>query len=173
MKTVFIGLGSNLGDRNKNMQTALLKMKNSGLTVLRTSSIYETEPVGLKNQPVFLNMVIMAQTRHFPQTLFAILNKIERDLGRVRGKNEIHWGPRTIDIDILFYGDKIIQKKNLIIPHPHIAERGFVLVPMAEISPRFRHPVFKKSIRELLNESLDKSIVSKYGIFSRPFKISS
>ena len=176
MKNVFVALGSNLGNRRRNLQSAVELLQKEKIKIKRVSQIYETEPVGFKPQPMFLNMVVLTETKHSPEILLKLLNKIEAYLGRKRlkrNKNILKWTPRSIDLDILFYNNEIIKKKNLMIPHLRIAERRFVLVPMAEVAPRFYHPILKKNIKELLKESSDKSIVKPHGIFSRTFKVSS
>ena len=155
--TVFLGLGSNLGDRGANVQQALTDLERWGVKVILSSSLYETEPVGNIDQPRFLNMTVKASTDRSPEDLLTVVLSIERSLGRVRrGK----WGPRTIDVDILFYGDRVVGESGLVIPHPRLHERRFVLEPMNEIAPDFVHPVLKKSIKELLNACPDKSIVT-------------
>ena len=155
--TVFLGLGSNLGDRGANVQQALTDLERWGVKVILSSSLYETEPVGNIDQPRFLNMTVKASTDRSPEDLLTVVLSIERSLGRVRrGK----WGPRTIDVDILFYGDRVVGESGLVIPHPRLHDRRFVLEPMNEIAPDFVHPVLKKSIKELLNACPDKSIVT-------------
>ena len=147
MKTVYLGLGSNLGDRHKNLQDALERLVSPRLRVVRLSSIYETEPVDYTDQRRFLNQVAEVETDFFPMQLLALIGKTERALGRVR---TIPKGPRTIDIDILLYGKIIIQSEELEVPHPRMAERRFVLAPLAEIAPLARHPVTHLTILEML-----------------------
>jgi len=127
---IYIGLGTNMGDKEKNLSTALEKIKKIA-EIVKKSSIYETDPVGYEKQDKFLNMVIEIQTILSPQTLLEQLQKIEKKMGRI--KNIIN-GPRIIDLDILLYGKKKIKKKNLIIPHPRMHERNFVLEPLSEIT---------------------------------------
>ena len=146
MKTVYLSLGSNLGDRKSNLLRALQLLVSSEITVSRVSAVYETEPRDVAAQPWFLNIVVECSTRLFPVQLLARLQKIEKELGR---KRIMEKGPRTIDIDILLYGNFIINTPNLQIPHPRLAERRFVLDPLAELAPGLRHPVSRRSMREL------------------------
>ncbi|MGE5569403.1 MAG: 2-amino-4-hydroxy-6-hydroxymethyldihydropteridine diphosphokinase [Rhodospirillales bacterium] len=147
MKTVYLSLGSNLGDRERNLREAIRMLGEAGVRVLRISSLYETEPVDLRDQPWFLNLVLEAETELFPKQLLARIRKIELDLGRKRLRPK---GPRTADIDILLYGDFVIDTEELTVPHPRMAERRFVLEPLAELAPELRHPVTRRTIRELL-----------------------
>jgi 2-amino-4-hydroxy-6-hydroxymethyldihydropteridine diphosphokinase len=142
LKTVYLSLGSNLGDREANLWTAIER-----LAPVRQSPIYETEPVDYLPQKWFLNMVAEIETALFPRQLLARTQKIERELGRVRG---IPKGPRTLDIDILFYADAVVATPQLEIPHPRIAERRFVLVPLSDLAPDLRHPVTKLTVRQML-----------------------
>lgn len=140
MPTVYIAFGSNLGDRQKNIDRAIaLLNKTDKVTVKKISSIYETDPVGGPKQGKFLNGVAEINTTLGPEALLEVLNKIEGQLERVRTE---HWGPRTIDLDILLYGDLNVKKENLIIPHPRMMERGFVLNPLKEIAPQLK--IFQK-----------------------------
>lgn len=153
---IYIGLGSNLGNRLENIRKAIELMKEQGIEIVKESSIYETEPMGYKEQGWFLNSVVKGKTELSPKTLWKRLEKIEKLMGRER---EIKWGPRIIDLDILFYGDKILNGKELQIPHSELHKRRFVLVPLEEIAPELVHPVLNKSIRELLGELKDNSEV--------------
>lgn len=146
---VFLGLGSNIGDSSKLLKEAIQKMEDPFLKVQKTSSLYQTKAWGLTCQPDFLNQVIEVQTTYEPLELLSHIQSIELELGRVR---KVQWGPRTIDIDILFFDDITLYRENLILPHPYVEEREFVLEPMNEIAPHFIHPVQKKSIRVLLRE---------------------
>ena len=146
MKTVYLSLGSNLGDRKSNLLRALQLLVSSEITVSRVSAVYETEPRDVAAQPWFLNIVAECATPLFPVQLLARLQKIEKELGR---KRIMEKGPRTIDIDILLYGNFILNTPNLQIPHPRLAERRFVLDPLAELAPGLRHPVSRRSMREL------------------------
>ncbi|MFC1943805.1 2-amino-4-hydroxy-6-hydroxymethyldihydropteridine diphosphokinase [Chloroflexota bacterium] len=144
--TVYLGLGSNMGNRQGNLDQAL-DILSQRLRVGQVSSIYDTEPVGNVNQPRFLNLVCQVYTRLAPTGLLALAKGIESKLGRAPRTSN---APRPIDIDILFYGDQVMETPELAIPHPRLAERAFVLIPMAEIAPDLVHPVSGKTIRELL-----------------------
>jgi 2-amino-4-hydroxy-6-hydroxymethyldihydropteridine diphosphokinase len=146
--TAYIGLGSNLGDRKQNLAQAL-KLMPKHLVIEQISCIYETEPVGYEQQPLFLNAVCRISTELSPQQLLGLAKEIEAKLGRMPGFPN---APRPIDIDILFYGDKVFSDKELTIPHPRLAERAFVLVPLAEIAPGLVHPENGKTVRELLDD---------------------
>ncbi len=147
MKITYLGLGSNLGDREANLRAALERLSGPGLRVLRVSPVYETEPVGYADQRSFLNLVAEAETELFPKQLLSRIAVIERALGRVRNMRN---GPRTIDIDILLYGSAVVRSTELEIPHPRMAERRFVLAPLADLAPELRHPVTRKTVRQML-----------------------
>lgn len=159
----YLGLGSNQGKRGENLKEAMLNLERWGVKILRASSIYETEPVGLANQPWFYNMAVWAETGLSPEELLKAVSLIELAMGRQRGaiggQIPVVNGPRPIDIDILFYGDEVVEMPGLNIPHPRIEMRNFVLVPMAELAPELVHPLKKMSIKELLNGCGDKAIV--------------
>ena len=155
MKTVYLALGSNIGDRESNLRAAIESMTSAGISVLRESPVYETEPVGYAAQRWFLNMVVEAETVLFPVQLLTRINKVERALGRVR---TIPNGPRTIDIDILLYGNSVIRTPRLEIPHPRMHERRFVLAPLAQLAPDLRHPVSRKTVRQMLNEAPPEAV---------------
>jgi 2-amino-4-hydroxy-6-hydroxymethyldihydropteridine diphosphokinase len=148
VKTVYLSLGSNIGDREQMLQSALDRLHSPGLSIQRVSSVYETEPVDFKEQRLFWNLVVEAATELFPMMLLARLQKIEQALGRRRSGPPGR--PRTIDIDILFYGGFTIHSAKLEIPHPRLHERRFVLAPMAELAPDLRHPQLRGTMRELL-----------------------
>jgi 2-amino-4-hydroxy-6-hydroxymethyldihydropteridine diphosphokinase len=147
MKTIFLSLGSNLGDREQNLREALARLGAVGVRILRVSSVYETEPLEVREQPWFLNVVAEAETGLFPKQLLARIRKIEAGMGRKRLRPK---GPRTIDIDIVLYGGSVISTNELTVPHPRLEERRFVLEPLVELSPDLRHPVTRRPLRELL-----------------------
>ncbi len=153
---IYIALGSNLGDRLANIRKAIELMKGEGIEIIDESSIYETEPVGYREQGWFLNSVVKGRTELSPRRLWKRLEKIEKSMGR---ESEIKWGPRIIDLDILFYGNKILNGKQLQIPHSELHKRKFVLVPLEEIALELVHPVLKKTISELLRDLKDNSQV--------------
>ena len=144
-KTVYLSLGSNLGEREHHLQAAIERLRDLG-EVTAVSSVYETEPVDLAAQPWFLNCAVQLETELMPKQLLARLQEIERDMGRRRTQKK---GPRTLDIDILLFGHSVIDTPALVVPHPALHERRFVLEPLAEIAPETRHPVFKRTLREL------------------------
>ena len=145
MNTAYLGLGSNLGDRRQHLTEAVRRLHaGPALQVVKVSSVYESSPVGVTAQSDFLNLVVQVATTHAPQKLLTECLCIETDLGRVRGER---WGPRTIDIDLLLYGDMRIDDERLTVPHPRMRERSFVLTPLAEIAPGLK--LDGKTIREL------------------------
>jgi len=143
---VYLGLGSNMGERQENL-TLALDYISQRLRIEKKSSVYDTEPVGDAKQPRFLNMVCRVTTSLAPATLLTVLKGIESKMGRLPGPPN---SPRPIDIDILLYGDQVIETHELKIPHPRLAERAFVLVPLVEIAPDLVHPVLKQSAKDLL-----------------------
>jgi len=147
MSTVYLGIGSNLGDRVDNCKRAIELLKEEGIIIQKESSIYETEPWGVKEQPIFMNMVIEAETVMEPFDLLRVLKNIEKKMGR---KETFHWGPRIIDLDILLYDNMVINNEKLNIPHKNMHERYFVLKPLSEIAGDIRHPVLQLNIKELL-----------------------
>ena len=161
MYAVYIGFGSNIGDRLAHIQNAIHTLsKTEGITLQRISSIYTTDPVGYEAQAQFLNGVAAIQTSLSPLPLLRTLKDIETAIGR---KHRIRWGPREIDLDILIYGDLCLQTEKLVIPHPEMHLRGFVLVPFAEIAPDLVHPVFQETIQTLLGGLGDDKSVSESG----------
>jgi 2-amino-4-hydroxy-6-hydroxymethyldihydropteridine diphosphokinase len=147
-KLIYLSLGSNIGDRERNLRGAIERLAAPGLRVLRTSPVYETEPVDYTDQRWFLNLVVEAETTLFPMQLLARVQKVERVLGRVR---TVPKGPRIIDIDILLYGTAVVRGGKLEIPHPRMVERRFVLLPLHDLAPELRHPVTRKTVAEMLH----------------------
>ncbi|MHB9926044.1 2-amino-4-hydroxy-6-hydroxymethyldihydropteridine diphosphokinase [Clostridium botulinum] len=146
MHTVYVAFGSNIGEKESYIKRALEKIEERGMEIIKVSSIYETEPYGVLDQDSFLNGVVKIETNLTPEDLIGELLNIEKQLNRVR---ERRWGPRTIDLDIIFYDDLIINEKDLVIPHKDMENREFVLKPLCDIDENFIHPVLKKSVREL------------------------
>jgi 2-amino-4-hydroxy-6-hydroxymethyldihydropteridine diphosphokinase len=144
-KLVYLSLGSNVGDRAANLNQAIERLSSLG-KVVSVSSFYETEPVEVTAQPWFLNCVVALETKKMPRQLIAAVLDLEEQMGRRRLQKK---GPRTIDVDILLFGNSVIEMSGLTIPHPSMHERRFVLEPLSEIAPEVRHPVLKRNIREL------------------------
>jgi len=144
----YIGIGSNIGDRETACLKAIDLLAQAG-SVIAVSSLYYTEPVGYKEQEDFINAVAAVATDRSPEELLALCHAIEDTLGRTR---TMRWGPRTIDLDILLYGDQVVNKPDLIVPHPSIGSRKFVLVPLAEIAPGMVHPVIQKTASQMLQD---------------------
>jgi 2-amino-4-hydroxy-6-hydroxymethyldihydropteridine diphosphokinase len=156
--TVYLSLGSNLGDRAAHIERALARLDEENIKIVRRSSFYQTEPVEFLAQGWFLNIAVEAETDLMPRQLLRVIRNIERELGR---KRIVRSGPRTIDIDILLFGANIIKAAELEIPHPRMTERRFVLVPMAEIAPALRHPILRSTMTELLAGTKDRSQVRR------------
>ncbi len=172
--TAYLGLGTNLGERRKNLERAaelLFRSPSeplnhgrsepvSNLQPLRSSSVYETAPWGYANQPDFLNCVLEVETGLTPEQLLDITQAVEREMGR---EWSLRYGPRVIDVDILFYGAIIIEQANLQIPHPRLHQRAFVLAPLAELAPELTHPMLGLTVREMMPEVDSKSGVKLWG----------
>ncbi len=158
MEGIYLGLGSNIGDRKKHIYQTISKIEKQIGPCLQRSSSYRTAAWGKTNQSYFLNQVIQIHTKITPIEILDGILAIEKQLGRVRKEK---WGERIIDIDLLFYGTEIIELPRLLVPHPFLAERRFVLVPMNEIAPNFIHPIFERSISDLLAECPDKLPVER------------
>jgi 2-amino-4-hydroxy-6-hydroxymethyldihydropteridine diphosphokinase len=156
--SVYIALGTNLGNRLSNLRAAVRAMPPE-IIVQAESHVYETPPWGYEDQPAFLNMVIKTETDLEPEELLLYLKQLEAELGR---EQSFHWGPRLIDLDILFYDDLVLDSPPLVIPHPRLHERAFALVPLMDLASEFIHPVSKKSVRELLAE-VDSQEIVRFG----------
>ena len=161
IQNAYVGLGSNLGDRAGYLLLAVRGMLDAGLDVIRLSSIYETEPVEYEQQPPFLNMVaeLRGSTLPLPEQTLARLLRIEYALGRTR---EVRMGPRTLDLDLLIFKDQQVETEFLTVPHPRIAARRFVLVPLNELVPNLVHPTLGQPISKLLSETKDRSGVVRW-----------
>ena len=155
---ILILLGSNLGDRQENLDRARQEISRFVGQIITTSSVYKTAAWGNTQQPDFYNQVIEIRSSHDPHKLILATQKIELTMGRTRKEK---WGPRLIDIDLLFYGDSIVSKENLTVPHPEIPNRRFTLLPLAEVAPDFIHPLLKKSVLQLLADCKDDLPVEK------------
>jgi 2-amino-4-hydroxy-6-hydroxymethyldihydropteridine diphosphokinase len=159
MPTVYLALGSNIGDREQNFRVAIHLLEHSGMQITKLSSIYETEPVDFFDQPWFLNAVVEAHTDLPAAQLLGTLRNIESQMGN---QKPFAKGPRLIDLDILLYGNETIATPDLEVPHPRMLQRNFVLVPLAEIAPSLRHPSWPAAVSDLLLNSSDPSEVTKY-----------
>src|SRR6185437_8029394 len=155
VKTVYLALGANIGERARNLERALDALEAEGVHIVRRSSLYETEPRDVRDQPWFLNLVVEAETILLPRQLLSTIRRIEKNLGR---KRVIAKGPRTIDIDILLFGRFVVDTPELQIPHPRLHERRFVLEPLAELAPELRHPITHRSAREMLGDVMDQQV---------------
>ena len=158
---ILLGLGSNLGDREAWLRRALAELESRDVKVVRESSLYETAPVGYLGQPDFLNQVCEVQWRQSPLHLLEACAGVENELGRQR---QVDQGPRNIDIDILYYHDRIVRTRQIQVPHPRIAERAFVLVPLEELAPDFVDPLSGLSIREMRRVCPDRSRVERWSV---------
>lgn len=161
MYSVFIGIGSNLGNRIANCNEGLEQISKMS-KIIKTSSLYESEPVGVENQPKFINAVVNIKTLLSPFNLLDSLKLIEKKVGR---KKTFRWGPRVLDLDILFYDKLILNDEKLTIPHAELHNRIFTLMPMAEIEPNFEHPTINKSVDKLLNDLDYSNNIVKIGQF--------
>ena len=153
MNKLFLITGGNIGDRKKNLETAVSLIKERVGKIIKVSKIYETEAWGIRNQPSFYNQVLVVESKFSATEILTAILKIEQEMGR---KRTVKNAARIIDIDILFINDDIVNEQNLVIPHPEIANRRFVLSPLNEIAPQMIHPVLKKTIHQLLSESKDQ-----------------
>lgn len=152
MHQVYLLLGANLGEPHKQLESAREEIAVRMGAIERISRIYRSQAWGVEDQPEFLNQVLYLKTQLSPRKVLQEIHKIETVLGRIRGR---HWGARVIDIDILYFNQEIVHLTDLQIPHPYIQERNFTLIPLCEIAPDYLHPIFKKTNRELLEESQD------------------
>ena len=160
IENIFLGLGSNQGERELNLKNSIKLLNSRAGKVLNTSGIYESEPWGVKDQSYFLNQVIEIETLIDPIDLLNICKNIEYDMGRKPG---IRWGKRVIDIDILYYNSKVINQKELIIPHKLMHERKFVMIPLNDLNENHLHPILKITNKEILNKCIDSCKVKYYG----------
>ncbi|MDH5608564.1 MAG: 2-amino-4-hydroxy-6-hydroxymethyldihydropteridine diphosphokinase [Cyclobacteriaceae bacterium] len=153
MNGIYLLLGSNIGDRQENLQQAILNLRTKGVKDIRHSLVYTSAPWGITDQDWFLNMVLEVTTVLKPEALLSACLAVEKNMGRERFRK---WGPRTIDIDILYYGNQIINSDDLSLPHPGIPVRKFTLVPMNELAPKMKHPLLMRTQSQLLDECTDE-----------------
>jgi 2-amino-4-hydroxy-6-hydroxymethyldihydropteridine diphosphokinase len=163
VQTIFLSLGSNVGDREANLRAAVAALEGAGVRVRRVSSLYETEPVDFLEQPWFLNCVLEGETDAPAQTLLKALRRIEARMG---SRKLVAKGPRLLDVDILLYGDETVDTPDLQVPHPRMKERRFVLEPLAEIAPELQHPSWSGTVSDLLARTQDRSEVRRLGEIS-------
>ncbi|WP_422354778.1 2-amino-4-hydroxy-6-hydroxymethyldihydropteridine diphosphokinase [Roseivirga pacifica] len=152
MTSIYLLLGTNLGNKSANLQRAKELLTSHAIIIKKESKIYETAAWGNEDQPSFLNQVVEVDSNKSPQRILTLVNQIEEEMGRVRFEK---WGERLIDIDILYFGSHEIQNEDLVIPHPEIQNRRFTLAPLAEMAPSFIHPILKKTQQELLDNCVD------------------
>ena len=161
MPIAYVGLGSNIGDKAGNILRALdILSQSDGIKATKVSSFYETEPIGCEDQDWFVNAVAQVEIIFSPEELLNAFKKVEQIMGR---KNTIRWGPREIDLDLLMYDQLCFESPGLVIPHPRLHERAFVLVPLAKIAPDLFHPIQKKTIAELLAELQSQKTIRQIG----------
>ncbi len=158
MAEAFLGLGGNVGCVRANLEAARQSLAARGGDIRGLSSLYRTEPWGRADQPEFLNQVLRVETELAPRELLELCQQVERDVGR--GSRD-RWGPREVDVDLLLYDDEVIQEADLQVPHPRLAQRRFVLVPLAELAPARRHPTEGRTVAELLEEVTDERGVER------------
>jgi len=154
MSTVYIGIGSNLGDRRGNCEKAMELLEKTGIIVKKRSSVYETEAWGVRDQPPYINMAVEIETELSPTQLLTALKAMEKEAGREKSSR---WGPRVLDLDILLFEDVTVLDDDLKIPHPLMHEREFVLIPLDEIAPEANHPLLRKSVHELLQQLMRRT----------------